>query len=376
MYITRRQFIKGAVAFAAGILGAGLIGKKSPVGKSFASGIGYHKEALYYNKIDKDTVECLLCPRGCVLKNGQRSFCRVREPKDGKLYTLVYELACSAYVDPIEKKPIYHMLPGSQSFSIATAGCNLRCKFCQNWQISQEGPEGTRNVYLPCAEIVKQARKNNCRSIAYTYSEPTVFYEYMMDTAKIAKAHGLKNIYVTGGFISRQPLEKLCGVIDAANIDLKGFSDKYLKETCAESLEPLLEAIKITKKNGVWVELTNLIIPTLNDDPQMIKNMCRWIKENVGSDTPLHFSRFWPVYKFKNLPPTPLSTLKRAESIAKGEGLNFVYIGNVPEEPASDTRCPRCKKVVIRRLGFTVLKNYIVDSKCKFCGAEIAGIWK
>ncbi len=376
MYLTRRQFIKSALAFTAGIAGAGFFSNKSIGVKSFASGIGYHKEALYYRKIDNDTVACLLCPRGCVLKNGQRSFCRVREPKDGRLYTLVYELACSVHVDPIEKKPIYHMLPGSKSFSIATAGCNLRCKFCQNWQISQEGPEGTRNIYLPCAEVVKQAKNHGCHSIAYTYSEPSVFYEYMLETAKIARPQGIKNIYVTGGFINPRPLEELCNVIDAANIDLKGFSDKYLRETCSERLKPLLEMIKITKKRGVWVELTNLIVPTLNDDPRMIRDMCRWINENLGPDTPLHFSRFWPIYKLKNLPPTPLATLKRAKNIAEEEGLRFVYIGNVPEEAANNTICPKCKKILVERAGFFVLKNYIVDSKCKFCGAEIAGIWK
>lgn len=376
MYITRREFIKSSLAFTAALLGTGFTNKKSPVAKSFASSLAYHKEALHYKKIDKNTVECLLCPRQCVLKNGQRSFCRVREPKDGNLYTLVYELPCSVHVDPVEKKPIYHMLPGSRSFSIATAGCNLRCKFCQNWQISQETPENTYNRYLACAEVVKQAQKYNCRSIAYTYSEPNVFYEYMLDTAKIAREHAIKNIWVTGGFINPRPLEELCGVIDAANIDLKGFSDKYLGEVCAERLEPLLETIKSAKKNGVWVEITNLIVPTLNDDARMIKDMCLWIKENLGADTPLHFSRFWPIYKLKNLPPTPLETLKFAKDIADDAGLNFVYIGNVPEEPANDTRCPRCKKILVQRLGYSILKNNIVGSKCKFCNAEIAGIWK
>ncbi|MGB2706172.1 MAG: AmmeMemoRadiSam system radical SAM enzyme [Candidatus Omnitrophota bacterium] len=376
MYITRRQFIKSALAFTAALLSAGLTRKKIHGGKAFASAVAYHKEALHYKKIDKNTVACLLCPHACVLKNGQRSFCRVREPKDGKLYTLVYEMPCSVHVDPIEKKPIYHMLPGSKSFSIATAGCNLRCKFCQNWQISQEAPENTHNQYLACSEVVKKALNYNCRSIAYTYSEPNVFYEYMLDTARIAKARAIKNIWVTGGFISPRPLEELCEVIDAANIDLKGFSDKYLREICAERLRPLLEVIKITKERGVWVEITNLIIPTLNDDARMIKDMCLWIKENLGADTPLHFSRFWPIYKLKNLPPTPLETLKLAKNIAGEAGLNFVYIGNVPEEPANDTRCPRCKKILIHRLGFSILKNNIVDSKCKFCGMKIAGVWK
>ncbi len=371
--ITRRQFIKSTALFGAALIGAGFI-DRTPAGMSFAS-IGYAKEALHYKKIDKETIMCQLCPRQCVLKDGQRSFCKVREPKDGLLYTLVYELPCSVHEDPIEKKPIYHMLPGSKSFSIATAGCNLRCKFCQNWQISQEYPENTSTKYLSCENVVKLAKKYNCRSIAYTYSEPTVFYEYMVDTAKIAKMNGIKNIWVTGGFINPAPLEGLCDVIDAANIDLKGFSDKYLKEVCNERLKPLLEAIKLTKKRGVWVEITNLVVPTLNDDPNMIKDMCLWIKENLGADTPLHFSRFWPMYKLKNLPPTPLKTLKTAENIARNAGLHFVYIGNVPEDPGNNTYCPSCKKVLIHRVGYFVLENNIANSKCKFCGYEIAGIW-
>ncbi|UCD55542.1 MAG: AmmeMemoRadiSam system radical SAM enzyme, partial [Candidatus Omnitrophota bacterium] len=364
--ITRRQFIKSTVLFGATLISAGFI-DKTPAGISFAS-IGYAKEALHYKKIDKETIMCLLCPRQCLLKDGQRSFCRVREPKDGKLYTLVYELPCSVHEDPIEKKPIYHMLPGSKSFSIATAGCNLRCKFCQNWQISQEYPENTSNKYLSCENVVKLAKKYNCRSIAYTYSEPTVFYEYMIDTAKIAKTNGIKNIWVTAGFINPAPLERLCEVIDAANIDLKGFSDKYLREVCGERLKPLLETIKLTKERGVWVEITNLVVPTLNDDPNMIKDMCLWIKENLGTDTPLHFSRFWPRYKLKNLPPTPLETLKTAENIARDAGLRFVYIGNVPEEPANNTYCPSCKKLLIHRVGYFILENNMANSKCKFCG--------
>lgn len=371
--ITRRQFVKGGLGFCAALLGTSLI-DRTVSGKSFAK-IGYHKQALHYKKIDKETVMCLLCPHQCVLKNGMRSFCRVREPKDGKLYTLVYELPCSVHTDPIEKKPIYHVFPGSKSFSIATAGCNLRCKFCQNWQISQEPPENTVNRYLACEEVVKGAERQNCRSIAYTYAEPTIFYEYMVDTARIAKQRGIKNIWVTGGFINPHPLEMLCSVIDAANIDLKGFSDKYLRDVCSERLEPLLKAIKITKERGVWVEITNLVVPTLNDDPKMIKDMCLWIKENLGVDTPLHFSRFWPMYKLKNLPPTPLATLKTARKIAVDVGLNFVYIGNVPEDPGNNTYCPGCKKIIIRRIGYFILENNIVNSKCKFCGHKISGIW-
>ncbi|OGW75794.1 MAG: AmmeMemoRadiSam system radical SAM enzyme [Omnitrophica bacterium RBG_13_46_9] len=372
--ITRRQFIKNAFLFCATLMSANLVSKALRQETVFAA-TGYDKEALYYNTLDKETVICLLCPRQCVLKNGQRSFCKVREPRNGKLYTLVYELSCSAHVDPIEKKPIYHMLPGSKSFSIATAGCNLRCKFCQNWQISQEYPENTSNRYLSCEDVVRFAIQNSCRSIAYTYSEPTIFYEYMLNTARIAKAQGIKNIWVTAGVINPAPLTELCNVIDAANIDLKGFSDTYLQEVCDERLQPLLNAIKLTKQSGVWVEITNLIVPTLNDDMQMISDMCAWIKENLGGDTPLHFSRFWPMYKLKNLPPTPVETLKTAKQIAEEAGLNYVYIGNVPGEPGSNTHCPNCKKTLIERVGYFVLENNIVNSKCKFCGRGIAGVW-
>ena len=372
--ITRRRFIKGALAFCAGMAGVGLVDKILS-GETSLFALGYSKEALYYKKLDEESVMCLLCPHRCVLRNGQRSFCRVREPRDGKLYTLVYELPCSVHVDPIEKKPVYHMLPGSQSFSIATAGCNLRCKFCQNWQISQEAPENTFNRYLSCEDAVMKARQYGCKSIAYTYSEPTVFYEYMLDTSRIAKQHRIRNVYVTGGFINLEPLKELCGVIDAANIDLKGFSDSYLEEVCGERLKPLLDAIKLIKQSGVWVEITNLLVPTLNDDPKMIKDMCAWIKENLGEDTPLHFSRFWPMYKLKNLPPTPLETLKNARRIAGEAGLNYVYIGNVPEEASNNTICPGCKNILIKRSGYFVLENNIENSMCKFCGRRIPGIW-
>ena len=372
--ITRRQFVKSALAFSAMLMGSHFINRPF-CEKSFAAA-GFPKEALYYQTIDKHTVRCLLCPHQCILKNGQRSFCRVREPKDGKLYTLVYEFPCSVHVDPVEKKPLYHMLPGSRSFSIATAGCNLRCKFCQNWQISQAPPEKTFNRYLSCDSVVKAAKDSNCRSIAYTYSEPIVFYEYMRDTSALARAQGIKNVCVTAGYINQKPLVELCEVIDAANIDLKGFSDQYLGEVCGEKLKPLLKTIKTTREKGVWVELTNLLVPTLNDDPLMIKNMCAWIKDNLGTDVPLHFSRFWPIYKLKNLPPTPVQTLKNAKTIAENAGLNYVYIGNAPEAGGNDTHCPRCKKILVHRKGYFILQNNIVDSKCRFCGKKIAGIWE
>ncbi|MBU3959063.1 MAG: AmmeMemoRadiSam system radical SAM enzyme, partial [Candidatus Omnitrophica bacterium] len=262
--LSRREFLKEACLFCLGTGVSGLlldlIHKKS----AFALSGGY--EAKYYKKIDEQTVQCELCPRGCTLSEGQRSFCRVREPKEGKLYSLVYAQACSAHIDPIEKKPLFHFLPGTPIFSIATAGCNFRCKFCQNWQISQFPPEETVNYELSPVEIVEQTLRNNCPSIAYTYTEPSIFYEYMLDTAKIAKAKGIKNMYHSNGSLNPKPAQELSFYLDGANIDLKGFTQEFYSEVCAGYLDTVLETLKILKGNGVWVEITNLVIPTLNDD--------------------------------------------------------------------------------------------------------------
>lgn len=333
------------------------------------------REAMFYKPIDEETVQCNLCPRECTLANGQRSFCRVREPEKGKLYSLVYGIACAVNIDPIEKKPIFHMLPGSASFSLATAGCNLRCQFCQNWTISQARPEEVEQIYLPPEEVVKLARDKNCESIAYTYTEPTIFYEYMLDTAKLAKERGIKNVYVTAGYINPEPAKLLAQYIDAANIDLKAYDDEYLQNICAQKLKPLLRAIKLFKDAGVWVEITNLILPTLNDDREKIRQMCYWIKDNLGVDTPLHFSRFSPMYKMVHLPPTPVSTLEEARKIAMEIGLNYVYIGNVPGHPGENTYCPECKALLIGRRGFFLTQYNLHKNKCRFCQREIAGIW-
>jgi pyruvate formate lyase activating enzyme len=334
------------------------------------------REAMFYEKVDGETVKCLLCPVGCVMADGQRSFCRVREPVDGKLYTLVYELICSAHVDPIEKKPIFHMLPGSRSFSIATAGCNSRCKYCQNWTISQKPPEETTNQPLSSADVVLNARKFGCASISYTYTEPTVFYEYMHDSAAIAVKSGIKTIMVTGGKINTDPLKKVAPFITAAHVDFKGFDDKFLKETCAQDLKTILNTLTVMKECGIWIEIINLIVPTLNDSPVMIRGLVKWVKENLGPDTPLHFSKFWPQYKLRQLYPTPKETLMMARDIAAAEGMRYVYIGNEPElAGAEDTFCPSCKKAVIRRGGYTILENRVSGGACGFCGGKIAGIW-
>ena len=345
--------------------------------KSFAA-IGEKrgmKEAMYYEKWGDDAVKCLLCPTGCMLTTGQRGFCRVREPVDGKLYSLVYELVCAIHIDPIEKKPMYHMLPGSRSLSIATAGCNSRCKYCQNWTISQKTPEETTNKRVSCQNLTASALKNNCATIAYTYTEPIVFYEYMVDAAKIAKKNGIRNVMVTGGKINPEPMKEASKHVHAANIDLKGFNKDYLREVCAQDLDNILKALVTMKDNGMWIELTNLIVPTLNDNMDEIRRMTVWIKNTLGADTPLHFSRFWPQYKLRSLYPTPVETLQKAKDIAMEEGLNYVYVGNVPGLDASDTICPNCKKIVIKRAGFFVRENNLFEGCCKFCGQKIAGIW-
>jgi pyruvate formate lyase activating enzyme len=370
-----RRCVKAAMGMAAGsVFLSGMLSRY----RAFAA-IGERrgmKEALFYEKWGDDRVKCMLCPEGCVLADGQRGFCRVREPVEGKLYTLVYELICASHIDPIEKKPLYHVLPGTRSFSIATAGCNSRCKYCQNWTISQRPPEEISNSRLTCDGLVSAALSNGCRSIAYTYTEPVIFYEYMIEAAEIAKKKGILNLMITGGKINPEPMARAAAFVDAANLDLKGFDKKYLREVCAQDLDNILRTITLMKDRGMWVELTNLIVPTLNDNMDDIKRMCAWIKQNLGGDVPLHFSRFWPQYKLRSLYPTPVDTLAQARKIAMGEGLNYVYIGNAPETDADNTVCPGCGKVVIRRRGYIVEENRVsAGGNCEFCGHKIAGIW-
>lgn len=333
------------------------------------------KEALHYKKLKNKLVQCNICPRNCIIKPKEYGFCRTRENKDGKLISRVYSAPCSVAIDPIEKKPLFHFLPGSSSYSIGTAGCNLRCKFCQNWSISQAMPKNVPFIDLPPEKIVQEALANNCSSIAYTYTEPTVFYEYVLDTAKLARKKGLKNICVTNGFINQEPLKELYKYIDAANIDLKGFTDKFYREITGAWLQPVLDAIKTAYKMGVWIELTNLVVPTLNDDLKIIKKMCEWIKDELSPDVPLHFSRFFPDYKMKDLHPTPEETLIKAGETAKKAGLNYVYIGNIMLPEWGNTYCPKCRKLIIERRWFEVVQNKIKNNKCK-CREKIAGVWK
>ncbi|HTY44944.1 MAG TPA: AmmeMemoRadiSam system radical SAM enzyme [Patescibacteria group bacterium] len=333
------------------------------------------KEALFYEKLKDRAVQCHLCPRNCLITEGRRGFCGVRENRNGTLYTLVYSRPVAVHIDPIEKKPLFHFLPGTAAYSIATAGCNLRCKFCQNWEISQRKPEEVSSLDVSPEELVRRVKEAGSPTIAYTYTEPTIFYEYMLETAKLAKKQGIRNMMHSAGYINKEPLEQLLPYLDAANIDLKGFSDDYYARFSDATLGPVLETLKAIKKAGVHLEVTNLIVPGFNDDSQTLIAMCRWIKDNLGADTPLHFSRFFPLYKLAALNPTPVSALEKARDIALDCGLKYVYIGNISPHPAEQTYCPACNKVLIRRSGYIVLEVNIVDGKCKFCGEKIAGVW-
>ena len=378
--ISRREFCRLCLLSGTGLAISPLLAdllEKSAQASEEKGGKGFSniKEAMFYEKLDKNTIQCHLCPRNCTLKNRMRGFCRAREPRNGKHYSLVYGNPTALHIDPIEKKPLFHFLPASTAFSIATAGCNFRCKYCQNWQIAQLPPEETSNHYLPPRAVVEAAVKYKCPTIAYTYTEPSIFYEYMLDTAKIAKTHGIKNIYHSNGSLNPKPVGELALHLDAANIDLKGFSQEFYSKIPEGYLDTVLNTIKILKKKSVHVEITNLIVPSLNDDMKTIRKMCRWIRDEVGRDTPLHFSRFLPRYKLKNLSPTPIETLGEARKIAMREKLQYVYIGNVPGHEGENTYCPKDGKMLIRRIGYKVLENNVVKGKCKFCGTEIAGVW-
>jgi len=336
------------------------------------------KEALFYNKLDNKAVQCQLCPRYCVIPKGKRGFCRIRENQDGILYTLSFAKPVSLNdLDPIEKKPLFHFLPGTKTFSIATAGCNLTCKFCQNWEISQKTPEEVEYVHLEPAELIKLVKKSGLTTLAYTYTEPTIFYEYMIETAKLAKIEGIRNVMHSNGYINEEPLRRLVPYLDAANIDLKGFSDDYYAKLCGGTLEPVLRSLKILKQAGVHLEITNLVLPGYNDDPELVRKMCVWIKDNLGADTPIHFSRFFPMYKLTGLNPTPAETIENLRKIAMEAGLLYVYVGNLREyNPAESTYCPKCKNNIIERKGYFVVSIHMKDGLCDFCGRKIEGVWR
>lgn len=333
------------------------------------------KEAILYEKVDNKSVHCYLCAHHCKIVNFKFGICGVRQNIDGKLYTLVYAQAIASDIDPIEKKPLYHFLPGSTSYSIATIGCNFKCGFCQNWQISQSSiKDGSilTGYKLTPDQIVKQAKKNNCSSISYTYTEPTIFFEYAYDTAKLAKQDGLHNIFVTNGFMTKRALDTIRPYLDAANVDLKSFRDDYYKKNCKAHLRPVLDSIKYMKELNMWVEVTTLIIPGENDSEEELNEIAKFIAQ-TGKDIPWHISRFRPDYQFTDRPPTSIDTLRKARKIGKRQGLRYIYLGNVLE--GSDTYCYTCNNLLIKRSYFHGEQIKIEDNKCPSCGTEIDGVW-
>ncbi len=352
----------------------------SGVSLNLLPSISYSKEiekkALFFRKQENHLVQCELCFRQCVIPEGKRGFCRVRENQRGELRSLVYGRPGGLQIDPIELEPMYHMVPGHKNLCVYTASCNFRCKHCHNWTISQSFPEQVKAIQYSPTEIVEEALRQGCQSISHSINEPTVFYELMYDAVQLAKKKGLLTLCHTNGGMAKSPMLELLKFMDGVTVDLKAFNQKFYQEISEAKLEPVLETLKTIKAAKKHLEIVNLIIPTLNDDMSDIKKMCEWIEENLGRDTPLHFTRFSPSYKMTHLPRTPIKTLEEARKIANGMGIKYVYVGNVVGHPANSTYCPKCGRKLIERTHFIVLRNQVKDGKCPFCTENIPGIWK
>ena len=375
-HLTKREFLKVCGTGFSVLCAAHLFSFPNIVRAQAATkGLIKTKLSPYFTSLDGGEIQCELCPKRCRLPQGKRGFCRVRENRDGKCYSLVYGNPCAIHLDPIERKPFFHVLPGTTSLSLATAGCNFDCKFCQTWEISQAFPEDVYSYDVPPEAVVKKAGEMGARSVAYTFVEPVIFYEYMLAIGSLAKKAGLVSVIHSNGFINPGPLRNLCKVLDAANIDLKGFTEAFYRELCSGELGPVLETLKILKWENIHVEITNLVIPLKNDEMSMVRQMCLWVKREMGADTPVHFSRFYPLYKLKNLPPTPVSTLEKARAVALSSGLEYVYIGNVPGHEGENTFCPECGKMLIQRTGYMVGEIHLDRGTCEYCGKPIPGIW-
>jgi pyruvate formate lyase activating enzyme len=387
--ISRREFMQALARLAPVLGGSGLILSEPALlrtlpdildGAAFAGErtdelIRTAPRARFWSPVAKGRVQCHLCARGCLLAEGERGQCRSRMNAGGEMKSLVYGRPVSVHVDPIEKKPFYHFMPGSQAYSIGTTGCPLRCKFCQNWQTSQASPEDYRVRFTPPGDVVESVRSRKAPVIAYTYNEPLVFTEYLLDIASAARMRGVRSAMVTCGYMAEAPLAEMCKTLDAVKVDLKGYSESFYRDACGAELKPVLRTIKQIAKSRVHLEIVNLVVPTLNDSERMIADLCDWIMGELGPDVPLHFSRFRPDYQMPHLPPTPTATLERARSIAMARGIRYAYVGNVPGHPGNKTICPSCKKEVIRRTLFFVEGSNIKNGKCGFCGKKIAGVF-
>jgi len=377
--LDRRSFLKCALASGAAIGISGAAQPAAGMGSGAASGTQddarFIVEAKFYQKLAERKIKCKLCPRECTVGDKERGYCGVRENRGGVYYTLVHSRVCAAHVDPVEKKPLFHYLPGSIAFSLATAGCNVNCKFCQNWDISQSRPEQIPAEYLPPQRVAEIAKQYNCPTIAYTYSEPVIFSEFLMDAADAGHAAGIRSIVVSNGYMQEEALKTAYGKMDAVKIDLKSFSESYYRQVVTGQLKPVLNSLVTLRKMNKWTEIVYLVLPTLNDSDEEFRELAQWVKANLGPDVPLHFTQFHPEYLLKNLPITPVPTLERAKAIADAEGLHYVYIGNVPGHPAQNTYCPKCRKMLVERVGFTASQMLIRKNCCPFCQHPIPGIW-
>ncbi len=379
--IKRRSFLKclgcGAAATAltqTSLLPEFLGGVQNACAFDFSKKLA-DKEARFYKKLDGGGIECGICPRHCRVTDLERGFCGTRENHQDTYYTLVYGLPCSLNIDPIEKKPLFHFYPGTTALSLATAGCNVNCKFCQNWEISQSRPEQTDNIELSPKAVVDLAVQRKAPNIAYTYSEPVVYYEYMYDIAELGHRRDVRSVMITGGYIEKEPLEKLMPHLDAIKVDLKAIREDYYKDIVHGELKPVLDALVQMKKYGIWLEIVYLVVPTLNDSEPEFHDLAKWVITYLGKDTPVHFSRFYPQYLLKNLPPTPPKTLEMAHDICRSEGLSFVYLGNLPGHRAESTYCPDCGKLLIERRGYQIGQVALKNGACPYCNRHIPGLF-
>lgn len=377
--VDRRAFLMGALSAGAAQsmlhLAKPLRAMPRAGGARDAEDMRFVREARFYKKLANQKIKCEICPRACVVGDRERGYCGVRENRGGTYYTLVHSRACAAHVDPIEKKPLFHYLPGSMAFSVATAGCNVNCKFCQNWDISQARPEQIPAQYLPPKKLAELAAEYRCPTIAYTYSEPVVFSEYVMDAADAGHEAGIRSIVVSNGYMQDEALRAVYGRMDAVKIDLKSFTENFYRTIVSGQLKPVLESIVTLHKMGKWVEIVYLVVPTLNDNETELRALAQWMMVHVGPDVPIHFTQFHPDYLLQNLPVTSIATLERARNIALSEGLRFVYIGNVPGHPGENTYCPRCKRLLVERVGMQVQQMLIRNNACSFCKQPIPGVW-
>ncbi|MBS3947439.1 MAG: AmmeMemoRadiSam system radical SAM enzyme [Dethiobacter sp.] len=380
--LSRRELLKaGAISISALCL-AGVSGcakepaaRKTPSPQVAQKGFIRPKRSPWFSSLAQARIRCELCPKQCELADGERSLCRVRENRGGAGYTLVYGNPSLVQEDPVERKPFFHVVPASRVLSISTAGCNLACKFCEAWDMALVAPEEVHAYDMSPESVVAHARTAGVRAISYAFGEPVAFYEYMVEVAALAKEAGLMNLVHTAGYLQPEPLHELCGKLDAANVDLKSFDPAFYRDVVGGELEPVLRTLKLLRNANVHLEITNIVIPTLNDNLKIISRMCAWIVRELGADVPVHFARFYPLYKLSALPRTPVSTLDQAREAALDAGLKFVYIAKVPGHEGEHTFCPGCKETLIKRMGFVIMETHLENGRCKYCGTAIPGRW-